>query len=364
MIEIENVDQLKTILNGHPIIENTAFQGINMLSFDDMILERNFHDCLFLGCILGEKLTAKLMESNFIFPSLNVPYPTHPTNLYSTKTLYQGFNPKDPNSYRQTLDAITYQHFIKTGKSDLTLRESLARRLHDHGITNAMQGFLENYDEQKIVAIMGGHALLRTDRMYKKVAIIASKLFEKGCLLVSGGGPGAMEATHLGVWLSGRPKEEWDEALLILSQAPSYKDQQWLSTAFKVMEAFPRKKNAISLGIPTWLYGHEPPTPFASHIAKYFANSVREDGLLAIAKGGVIFSPGSAGTIQEIFQDATQNHYLTEEIASPMIFLGKKYWKKVYPIFPLLNKLRKEKKYKNLNLSIENKAKKVVAKIC
>jgi two-component system alkaline phosphatase synthesis response regulator PhoP len=38
---------------------------------------------------------------------------------------------------------------------------------------------------------------------------------------------------------------------------------------------------------------------------------VREDGLLSLAKGGVVFAPGPAGTIQEIFQDLTQNHYGT-----------------------------------------------------
>jgi hypothetical protein len=29
--------------------------------------------------------------------------------------------------------------------------------------------------------------------------------------------------------------------------------------------------------------------------AKYFANSVREDGLLTVATGGVVYTPGSAG---------------------------------------------------------------------
>ena len=62
----------------------------------------------------------------------------------------------------------------------------------------------------------------------------------------------------------------------------------------------------VSLGIPTWLYGHEPSTPFATHIAKYFVNSVREDTILTVAYGGIIFTPGSAGTLQEIFQEAVQ----------------------------------------------------------
>ncbi|MGI8754319.1 MAG: LOG family protein, partial [Acidimicrobiales bacterium] len=77
-----------------------------------------------------------------------------------------------------------------------------------------------------------------------------------------------------------------------------------------------------SIGIPTWLYGHEPPTPLASAHAKYFENSVREDGLLAIAKAGVIYAQGSAGTLQEVFQDAAQNYYgSVDGVRSPMVFL-------------------------------------------
>lgn len=97
-----------------------------------------------------------------------------------------------------------------------------------------------------------------------------------------------------------------------------------------------------SLGVPTWLYGHEPPTPFATDIAKYFSNSVREDGLLTIAKGGVIFAKGSAGTMQEVFQEVTQNHYLSFGYASPMIFLDEDYWTNSRPIYPLLTKLVEE----------------------
>ena len=136
----------------------------------------------------------------------------------------------------------------------------------------------------------------------------------------------------------------------------------WIDQAFRALEKYPTSK-FVSLGIPTWLYGHEPPTPFASHIAKYFANSVREEGLLAIAKGGILFTPGSAGTIQEIFQDATQNHYKTFEIASPMVFLNKKYWEEEYPVFPLLKKLAREKKYKHMLLSIHDKTENALASL-
>ena len=159
-----------------------------------------------------------------------------------------------------------------------------------------------------------------------------------------------MEATHVGAWFVDRSDEELAQAVAHLAEAPSYKDKQWLAAAFRVMEQYPvqQGRSHFSLGIPTWLYGHEPPTPFASHIAKYFANSVREDGLVTIATAGLIFAPGSAGTIQEVFQDATQNHYATTGVSSPMVFLDEEYWTKKKPIYPLLKELAADKPYHDL----------------
>ena len=94
-----------------------------------------------------------------------------------------------------------------------------------------------------------------------------------------------------------------------------------------------------SLGIPTWLYGHEPPNPFASHVAKYFANSVREEGLITVARAGIVFAPGAAGTIQEIFQDAAQNRYAVTGEVSPMVFLDRTFWSETKPVYPLLEGL-------------------------
>jgi len=58
----------------------------------------------------------------------------------------------------------------------------------------------------------------------------------------------------------------------------------------------------------------------------------------------VIFAEGSAGTLQEIFQNLCQNYYQTyRQARSPMILFGSDYWnppgdgtagrsKKVYPL--------------------------------
>jgi predicted Rossmann-fold nucleotide-binding protein len=168
-----------------------------------------------------------------------------------------------------------------------------------------------------------------------------------------------MEATHLGAWLAGYPAETINEALAMLSEAPAYTHPLWLDTAFRVRQRYPQERY-VSLGVPTWLYGHEPATPFATHIAKYFENALREDGILTIAKGGIVYSPGSAGTMQEIFQDAVQNHYLSFGYASPMVFVGTDYWTDEMPVYPMLQQLVARGKYRNLLLTLTDNVDEVV----
>jgi predicted Rossmann-fold nucleotide-binding protein len=66
---------------------------------------------------------------------------------------------------------------------------------------------------------------------------------------------------------------------------------------------------------------------------------VREDGLLTVATGGIIYTPGSAGTVQEVFQDYTQNHYGSHGPPAPMVFLGKDFWTTDVPAAPLVRQL-------------------------
>ena len=282
--------------------------------------------------------------------------------LYSASTLYEGYRLGEPDSYEDTYDCRTYRHYLEAGSQASDIKETLARVLHDHAINDALHTFLSRFDEREVVGIMGGHGLMRTDSRYRQVALISKKLAEKGYLMVSGGGPGAMEATHLGVWMAGRNESETDDALTILKEAPSFKDKRWLDTALHVMKKYPQEQ-FISLGVPTWLYGHEPATPFATHIAKYFDNSIREDSILTIAKGGIIYSPGSAGTMQEIFQEAVQNHYLSFGYASPMIFMNKHYWTEEMPVYLLMEHLIKQEKYKNLLMSLTDSTDEIVKTI-
>ncbi|MBO4849520.1 MAG: hypothetical protein J5529_01315 [Prevotella sp.] len=292
----------------------------------------------------------------------SVPFDVSRTSLYQSTELYADFTPEQPGSYDKCFDARIYHHYISKGKQTNDVKESMARTLHDHGIFVALGEFFRVHNYLRCVGVMGGHALLRTDAMYRQIVFLCKRLTELGFYMLSGGGPGAMEATHLGAWMAGYDNEEVEDALRMISAAPSFHDAAWLSTAFEVIRQHPQTQY-VSLGLPTWLYGHEPSTPFATHIAKFFDNSVRENHILTLPFGGIIYTPGSAGTMQEIFQDAVQNHYLSYGFSSPMIFLGTKFWTKEMPLYPLLQKMTDKGKYKNLSLTLTDDVEEVIEKL-
>ena len=281
-----------------------------------------------------------------------VPYDVSRTHLYKACELFDTFDVNNPASLADCYDTRVVKHLDETGVTPESPLEMWARSLHDYRIRKALYLFLGWFEANNIVGVMGGHSLRRTDATYRQVVDLAKSLTERGRVLMSGGGPGAMEATHLGAWLAGRTVADVEEALAILADAPTAKDDGWLATAFKVVERFPQVGDSASLAIPTWFYSDEPPTPFATHIAKFFENSIREDVLLSEAVGGIVFMPGGAGTLQEVFQEAVQNHYLTQGVASPMVFMDSQFWSKDVPIYPLLQKLIDDGRYEHLPIAL------------
>jgi predicted Rossmann-fold nucleotide-binding protein len=146
-----------------------------------------------------------------------------------------------------------------------------------------------------------------------------------------------MEAGNLGAYLAGRSEAERDDAVDTLAAAPPYaKDRAgYIGVEVDLRERF--APGGDSLAIPTWVNAGEPISQFASHIAKYFSNSIREDGLLAVATAGIVFAPGGAGTMQEIFQDAAQN---ADRIfgRSPMAFLDTQHYCVETGLYPTLER--------------------------
>lgn len=289
-----------------------------------------------------------------------VPYITTMDGVYTAETLYDGYDPEHPETFKTCYDQRVYDYFLERGKMTDEPLESMARAMHDHFVIKGMNELLARYEKYMVVGVMGGSAMKRTDPAYRQIALVSKHLTELGSLMVSGGGPGAMEATALGAFLAGRDDAEIDKSLAILAKAPCYDGEGYMEAAFEVYKNYGRNPDYECLSIPTWLYGHEPTAPFASHIAKLFGNCVREDLLLTVAYGGILYSPGSAGTMQEIFQDAVQNHYLTLGISSPMVFLGREFWTQTMPAYTMLKQLSDSGRYKNLLLSITDREQVIV----
>ena len=374
MTEINTLDAFVDWASHQPWDSPSAVQGLDLSSYSDLIHSQPFPGSLFLACTLDTDAAGHIVAGGgIVIPPFNgLLFDIHRSSLYSVDELFDGFDLD--GTYEDSYDAKVYQQYVAQGKTARRIDISLARRLHDHSITDALEDLIRG---ERVVAIMGGHGMERGASFYREVALLSRTLTQKGFLMVSGGGPGAMEATHLGAFFATRDEAELDEAIAMLSPRPGdgapgqeYNDPDWLHRAWRVREAFPIRAGeedaCRSVGIPTWLYGHEPPAPFATHIAKYFANSVREDGLLAIAKHGVIFAPGSAGTTQEIFQDATQNHYINEydghRVCSPMILFGERYWTEQRPVWPLLSFVAKGKMYGEL-LALTDRRDEIVRRI-
>jgi len=354
MREIETPDDLVRWL-ADAAREPAAVQGLDLRPHVDELGARVFPGSMFLGCEMGDATAGHLVNTGAVVLRnlAKFLFATHRCALYTPDELFADFDLDDPQAHTKTLDHRIYQQYVEHGEyRPASIEVSLAQRLHDHSITDALE---EALGGRKVVAIMGGHGMERGEPMYAAVARIARTLTRAGFMMLSGGGPGAMEATHLGAYLANFDDDTpLDRALAILSPRPEgaepgkeYADPDWLHRAMRVRAELPLPASARfdSLGIPTWHYGHEPPAAFATRIAKYFANSVREEGLLAVANHGVIFSPGSAGTIQEIFQDAAQNHYESYGPPAPMVFLGVEHWTERRPVWPLLQHLAQGRAY-------------------
>lgn len=345
--------------------EPAVFQGLDLTAHSDDIAKGNLTDCVFLGCRMKASLALAAVGAGcFVVPPVtNLPFDPFRPTLYTPAALYAGFDYKVPDSYKKCMDWIIYDSFMDP--STKTERPAdvdvvLFRRLHDASIAEALDDLLDLPLRKRSVAIMGGHDVPRDKPIFANVALLAQKLATEGYFVVTGGGPGLMEAGNLGAYTAGFPDPgaALQSVLGKLAKAPTYKDPLWLSAAFEAWQDLGSPLNAAksrNLGIPTWFYGHEPPNVFATDVAKYFENSVREEGLLALALAGIIFAEGNGGTVQEIFQDANQNYYRTYgAVKSPMILFGVDYWhppdmsrhnpkdkrKKVYPI---VEKLASEK---------------------
>lgn len=383
---------------------NIFFQALDLTVHDSQLAalpqaDKSENGCVFIGCKLGPRLLhAAGTHHALIFPELpDRKYIPYRRSLYDVAELYEGYDSKDRDSYFRTPDWQINLGYLRVGSDNKPLKptqlvdagpdEVLARRLHDHFITEAMNAFVvelsPRHGGKGVVAFMGGHDSKRSDPVFEQIVRLSRELTQDGFLVASGGGPGLMEAANLGGFLGHATEREVRAALTRLtdhrSNADTYQDPDWLAVAWEVRRDYLSSHPSFgrSLGVPTWFYGHEPPNVFASHVAKYFENSMRQEGLLAIATHGIVFAKGNAGTVQELFQDGCQNFYSKYGFKSPMILLGRAAWNPspqemsdnsnspLYPnkpAWPLLSKLARMQGFSDL-LTLTDNPKDVLAAI-
>lgn len=309
-------------------------QDVDLTDRSDALERLNGAGALLMGSDLSAEAKARLVgEGALVFDDVpDTPFNAYRSTLYTPDDLVQGLE----HGYPASFDARVYA-WSRTRHHDVA--DTLAAALHDHSIDDALAEWVQ---AKLIVGIMGGHALRRDSEEYRQTAHLAHGLARAGRVVATGGGPGAMEAGNLGARAVDLSPDQLDTAIAELAEVPGFHGSipEWIASAQAVAK---RVGDGVSLGIPTWHYGHEPPNSFATSIAKYFQNSVREDILLRVANAGIVVLPGAGGTVQEIFQDACENSYADEGAWAPLVLLGERFWTETMPAWPLLQAVMRDR---------------------
>ena len=275
-----------------------------------------------------------------------------PQGLYTSRELLDGFSATDDLGFTFTHDFSVFRSFVMNGgavPSTRTIRRDQAE--HDASIGDGLRRFLKA-QRKPLVGVMGGHSVARDSEAYADIARLTHHLANK-YLIVTGGGPGVMEAAHLGVAFSTSSEQRLRDALDRLARNPTFpgldgvlndngeivdsdamrknlKDaRDWLQAAIEARAMAPDDL-PVSLAIPTWLYGAEPTMPFATHYGKYFQNSIREEALISNSRAGIVYGQGGGGTLREVFQDVELNFYAkAPKDFTPMIFFSRSgFWER------------------------------------
>ncbi|HEX9227100.1 MAG TPA: Rossmann fold nucleotide-binding protein [Arthrobacter sp.] len=347
-LEVESLDSFdRLVAAGAKTMQGWHVQSLDLRGRTAQLAALHAQGGIFLGCTFDAGVEESLRSGGaLIFPKLEaVPFNPYRGRLYTAQELYEGIS---DSRYEDTPDARVYQWSIRPGQRH-RLDSTLAAALHDHSIGDALDDLTRSdlCAGRTMVGVMGGHAAHRGSAVFEEAALLGRLLARDGRVVATGGGPGTMEAANLGAYLSEAPERDFRRALADLAGVPGFLPSvsEWARSAAAVVERHP--DGTPSLGIPTWFYGHEPPNFFATHIAKYFANAIREAILLELCNGGIVFLPGSGGTVQEIFQDACENYYGTPETITPMVLVGQEHWLRRYPAWPLLQSLAAGRQMEN-----------------
>jgi uncharacterized protein (TIGR00730 family) len=178
-----------------------------------------------------------------------------------------------------------------TTDEELLEAESLAivSELDDEARVSRIQGEIENgFDALayvgKAVAFFGSARTPEDDPMYGAASALAKRLGEGGFSIITGGGPGIMEAANRGA----------------------------------------REGGAQSIGLAIELPHEEAPNPHLDIELVFHYFFVRKVMFVRYSSGFVVF-PGGFGTFDELFEAATLRQ--TDKIRDfPIVLFGSSYW--------------------------------------
>lgn len=341
-LEVHDLAELDQQLATARSLAQCIIQSVDLADRGEALATVDVRGALFLGCTMGAEVEQDLRRRGaLVFPVLpELPFNPYQPRLYRPEDLYDEVI--RGGDYTASTDARIYAWHLAQGPQP-SLDATLSMALHDHAVSDALDELCQAAPADRSIGIMGGHAASRGTETFRSAAALAGELTRGGRLVMTGGGPGAMEAANLGAYLAGEP-EALDEAIAVLAgHADFHQDLTgWARAALQVRERW--QPSGQSVGIPTWFYGHEPPNAFAGQVAKYFSNAIREDTLLQRCKGGIVYLSGAAGTVQEIFQAATGNYYAAEGApTTPMVLVGVEHWTRRLPAWPLLEALGRDR---------------------
>ena len=340
MREIHSQSELSSLLESGDALHGTRLQGLDLRPHKHHLLARtDVRGTIVLGGRLGKGLERHLRRHGaLVFPTdPQAPIDPYRARLYHPRELYAGI---EVGGYPATPDAraFVWAHDARLAGDTFV---TMTRAIHDDSVSDALDELLDGFPA---VGVMGGHNLARGTQGYAAAADLGHRLADGGVTVLTGGGPGAMEAANLGAFALDRA--DLEPALDLVSSVPGYADDvtAWVTVALRarglLSDTEERPRQPRSVGIPTWFYGHEPPNVFCDAIAKYFSNALREDVLLNRANAGIVVLPGAAGTVQEIFQAATPMYYADPaRPGSALVLVGVEHWSSTVPLWPVLTAL-------------------------
>ena len=169
-------------------------------------------------------------------------------------------------------------------------REHQRQEYHDrlnrmHTEMRAGFKFLEKFDRDRVVSIFGSAQIREGDPVYNQAMAFGRMLAEEGITVVTGGGPGLMEAANRGAYDAG----------------------------------------GRSVGVNIYLRTQERQNPYLNERIGFKYFFVRKLILAHIAQAYVYF-PGGFGTLDEFFEISTLVATKKIEQKMPIVLIGKTYW--------------------------------------